>query len=425
MIDWQSLIDASTLSKTEMMQISAYWDARQSTTFRQDVRFFDFEDNGKPFTQVAVVLNPEQPLIFNGKRVVFVASEGGHDNGREFFLDDMSREGAGPWLAKRGVTFIMLCRIGRWNFLTDEPLGSWREVPLEKRMPIFHRGQSAHWGEHEYKVIGAEGVSSVTGSERCRVPRTGSDLEAQMLALTPATVVLGFQRALAGCPEIADRQNILLLYWGFSTGGAFLWPLAKRFAPDGIAGFGMSNFPVALFAMRASKNDHRNLYDASAFRVRERGLKDFEFFSIDASDEDRNRQWSEALRSPRFKSFEDTFMFFNIAALSETIARLWFSEQLPEETRRRGFSELLKTNIDLAFPDASLADVSVLNLTGTRDEIQPPDVVRSISAIVRPYCRKYTNLFLEGLHHSISAEQANLFSSVWLEAIKAGYFARS
>jgi hypothetical protein len=54
-----------------------------------------------------------------------------------------------------------------------------------------------------------------------------------------------------------------------------LWPLAKRFAPDGIAGFGMSNFPVALFAMRASKNDHRNLYDASAFRVRERGLKDF------------------------------------------------------------------------------------------------------------------------------------------------------
>jgi len=422
MVDWRALPDESTLSATEIGEIARRWELREATGFSQSIRFFDFEDNGKPFTQVAVVLAPDRPLVVDGRRVVFVASEGGHDNGREFFSDDLCREGAGPWLAKRGVTFIALCRLGRWNFLSEEPFGSWRDVPLTQRMPIFHRGQNAHWSESEYDVFAADGVSSVTGSEHCRVPKPGSDLEAHVMALTPTTVMRGFQQALAGCPEIADRANVLLLYWGFSTGGAFLWPFARHVVPDGIAGFGMSNYPVALYATRAVKGNHRNLYEKSALRLRERGRADFAYFSGGLSDAEREQQWGEALRSPRFKSFEDTFMFFNVAALSECIARLWFSGSLPEDIRRRGFSDLLKSNLDLAFPDAALSNVRVLNLTGTNDEIQPPDVVRGVSAVVRPHCQTYRNVFLEGLHHSISADQARLFGSVWLEAIDQRYF---
>src|SRR5262245_45629190 len=119
MIDWQALPDESTLSAAAMAEMAARWGKRELTGFRQAVRFLDFEDNGKPFTQVAVVLKPDRPLVVDGRRVVFVASEGGHDNGREFFSDDLCREGAGHWLAKRGVTFIALCRLGRWNFLAN------------------------------------------------------------------------------------------------------------------------------------------------------------------------------------------------------------------------------------------------------------------------------------------------------------------
>ncbi|MEA2982847.1 MAG: hypothetical protein QOF09_4670 [Alphaproteobacteria bacterium] len=422
MIDWQVLANESTLSTAAMAEMADRWDKRELTSFRQEVRFFEFEDNGKPFTQVAVVLTPDRPLVVDGRRVVFVASEGGHDNGREFFSDDLCREGAGPWLAKRGVTFIALCRLGRWNFMANEAFGSWRDVPLERRMPIFHRGQNTYWRESEYDVVPAGEVSSETGSEFCRVPKSGSDLESHMMALTPTTVISGFRNALSGCPEIADRSDVLLLYWGFSTGGAFLWPLAKQVVPDGIAGFGMSNFPVALYATRAAKGNHKNLYEKSGLRLRERGRKDFSFFSSGLSDAERERQWQEALRSPRFKSYEDTFMFFNIAALSEWIARLWFAGDLPDDVRNAGFGELLKRNIDLLFPDEALSSVRVLNLTGTNDEIQSAAVVRGISAVVRPYCRTYKSLFLEGLHHSISAEQARLFGSVWLDAIKSRYF---
>jgi hypothetical protein len=425
MIDWLQLPDEAALTATEMERVAAKWRPRETTSFAQDVRFFDFQSNGKPFTQVAIVLVPATPLVVNGKRVVVVASEGGHDHGREFIRDDLRREGPGPWLAKRGVTFIALTRIGRWNFIGDDPLGSWRNVPLESRMPVFHRGQKQHWPASEYIVTNAEGVSSPTNSQTCRLPRPGSELEAHMMALTPATAVEGFRHALAHCPEIKDRDQILMLYWGFSTGGAILWPLAKRFTPDGIMGFGMSSFPIAHFNTRGSKGDHRWLYDPSAFRLRERGKTDFAIYTVDLSDAERDDQWAEALHSARFKSFEDTFMFFNVAALSESISRLWHSGILPAETRKRGFSELLRENIDLAFPDDSLSSVCALELGGTRDEIQSPANVGIAASVVRPHCRRHKVVILDGLHHSIAADQVPVFGALWLDAIESGYFDRS
>lgn len=414
--------DGAIISAAELERIAARWQGRETGGFRQEVRFFDFESNGKPFTQVAIVLTPDRPLFVNGRKVVMVASEGGHDSGREFVEDDLHREGPGIWLARRGVTFIALTRLGRWNFLADEALGSWRSVPLDRRMPVFHRAQAGHWEAADFTTEGAAGVSSPTGSQACRFPRPGSALEAHMMALTPTTSMTGFERALDGLGILADRANLLLLYWGFSTGGAFLWPFAKKVAPDGIAGFGMATFPVAYYASRGFRGDHRWLYDSSAFRVRERGLSDYAFFSPDLTDEERLPRFQEALRSARFKSFEDTFMFFNVAALTESVTRLWNAPFLPAEIRARGFAALLRENLDLAFPDSSLAPVRVLELSGTRDEILPDEIVRVSAEVVRPYCDRYTAQQLEGLHHSIDAGQTPLFASVWLEAIVSGYF---
>ncbi len=421
-MSWRPFDSGTTIPASDAGEMAARWSGSRLCGFTQEVRYFDFENNGRPFTQVAIVFSPQEPLHIEGRRVVMVASEAGHDNGREFAEDDCRREGPGPWLARRGITFIALCRLGRWNFLTDDPLGSWESIPLDQRMPVFHRGQRQHWPATDYETTGAAGVSSPTGSQFCRFPRKGSELEAQMMALTPTTTIRGFQEALRGCGIVQDRRNILLLYWGFSTGGAFLWPLAKAFAPDGIASFGMAHFPICYFASRAARHDFRWLYDPSTFRLRERGYEDFSFFSRDLPDDERRAQWKEALKSPRFKSFEDTFMFFNVAALTEGISRLWNASFLPPETRDRGFSRLVQENLELCFPDDSLSGINVLELSGTRDEIHPPEVVRLASSVVQPHCKRHLLLFLEGLHHSISADQVPLFASVWLDALHAGYF---
>ena len=425
MLNWQKIEDGTVVDMSVQNKLMEKWRARRSTDFRQEVKFFDFESNGKPFTQVAIVLTPEQPLLVDGRRVVIVSSEGGHDNGIEFIRDYTGKEGAGPWLARRGVTFISLCRLGRWNFLTKEPLGSWIEVPLDQRMPMFHRGQKQHWTADNYTVTGADGVSSPTGSQRCRVAREGSALEQHMMALTPATSIMGFEKALTGCVDLKRRGEMLLFYSGFSTGGPFLWALSKRIPPNGVVGWGTANFPIAYYSSQAFAGQYRWLYDRSTFRVRERGMTDFAFFTGNLTDAERQTQWKEALHSPRFKSHEDTFMFFNVAAQCEALSRLWNAPFLSDEVRKRGFGALVRENLDLAFPDQSLAEVSVLDLFGTGDEILPPaTVARPAASVVRSYCKRYTVALLEGRHHCIDAEHSEAFGSMWLDAIEAGYFHR-
>jgi hypothetical protein len=291
-------------------------------------------------------------------------------------------------------------------------------------MPVFWRGQPSHWDASTFDTIGAEGVSSPTGSTACRVPRKGSPLEAHMMALTPDTSMRGFEAAVRGTPELGGADERLLFYWGFSTGGCYLWAFANRIAPDGVLGYGMTSLPVAYFASRAATGKYDWLYDRSAFRVRERGANDFAFFNASLSEAEREVLWREAQHAPRFKSHEDTLMFFNVAALSETIARLWNADFLPEETRRRGFAALLKDNLDLCFPGEHLRDVSALELFGADDEILPPPSARAAADVMRPYLRKFRQAFLPGMHHSVASDHARAFGSVWLDAIEAGWFAR-
>lgn len=421
-MDWNSFRNGATLSSDELGELRNIWDSAATCPFTTRVRYFDFTSYGKPFTQVAVVLEPEAPLIVNGRRVYFAASEGGHDNGRELIVDYDGEEAIGPWLARRGVTFIVLCRIGRWNFLTEQPLGSWVDIPLDRRVPIYTRSQTSHWGPDQYEIDAAQDISSSTGSLTCRVARRGSELEAYMMAAAPLSVVKGFRLALDELlPQARDKT--LLLYWGFSTGGPYMWALSKHIAPDGVAGYGMTNFPLARFAGASSGGRYSWLYEHSTFRIRERGKPDFLFYSDGMPERDVDRRYAEALHSPRFKSTEDTFMFFNIAALVESLTRLSRADFLPADSRAGGLPQIFHDNVGLCYPDESLKSVNVLELFGTRDEIMlgTPDALVAPS-ITGPYCKRYAVAFLEGLHHCTDAAHSRTFGSVWLDAIHAGYF---
>lgn len=422
-VDWQNLRDQSVISAAQQRAAIGRWRGAARGGFALDLRFFDFESYGKPFTQVAIVLTPDDPLRIDGRRVVVVASEGGNDNGRDFVRDLRGREGIGAFLARRGVTFIALCRVGRWNFLTDKPLGSWIDVPLDRRMPVFHRSQARHWTEDDFEVTGAEGVSSPTGSTACRVPRPGSELEAHMLAATPHTVLTGFRIAVEACVP-REAAAPLTFYWGFSTGGSYMWAFAKRLPPTGILGYGTTALPFTRYSAASAGGNFAWLYDRSTLRVRERGLNDFIFYNKGMPEAERALQYQAALHGPRFKSTEDTFMFFNVAAQAEMLSRLWNAPFLPESVRARGFTALFRENADLAFPDESLREVAALDLYGTEDEVRlTSKVPAAIGAATRPYCRRYTLALLEGRHHCIDAEHAEAFGSLWLDAIAAGYFA--
>jgi hypothetical protein len=424
-VDWPTLRDQSVITLGQQREIIDKWRGEERGGFSLGVRFFDFESYGKPFTQVAIVLTPDRPLLIDGRPIVIAASEGGNDNGRDFIRDLRGNEGIGSWLARRGVTFIALCRLGRWNFLTDKPLGSWIDIPLDQRMPIFHRGQKRHWTPDDYEVVGAEGVSSPTGSLACRVPRAGSALERHMMALTPLSILNGFALAFDACVDPALRRDALTFYWGFSTGGAYMWAFAKRKPPTGVLGYGMTGIPLTRYSIAAAGGNFAWPYDRSTFRVRERGLPDFQFYNRGLSPEERDRQYAAALNSPRFKSSEDTFMFFNVAALSEALAKLWNAPFLPEETRQRGFAALFRENFDLMFPDSSLGDVAALDLYGIEDEVRlTAKAPEAIGAATRPYCRRYTIALLEGQHHCIDSDHAEAFGSLWLDAVSAGYFDR-
>src|SRR5581483_5366949 len=127
LVDWNALVNGSVLSAPLIARATERARPGSDIPFTQQVRYFDFNGHGKQFTQVALVLTPERPMTVDGRSVVLVTSEGGSDNGRGFIRDNAGNEGLGPWLARRGITFIQLCRLGRWNFLTDKPLGSWRD----------------------------------------------------------------------------------------------------------------------------------------------------------------------------------------------------------------------------------------------------------------------------------------------------------
>ena len=420
---WELPPDNGTLGKDAIAGILAGDDYPAASSFRQTVAFVDFSAHGQAFTQVVITLTPDRPRLHNGKRLVVVGAEPGSEYGMDFVSTVEEKEGPGVWLAKRGVTFVALTRVGRWNFLAPGNDGSWERIPIGDRMPIFNRAQQTPWasGEYEVKRSGASGSTSPSVSAIYRFPKKGTALERQMLAATPQVFLEGYRLALD--KAIPDRAGSFVLFWGMSTGGASLYPLAKLYTPDGYLGWGTSSTGLAYVNNRTLAGNFDDIYEHSALRVRERGLDDFEFYTKHVDPQTRARWWKAALKSPRFKSTEDEAMQFGAAALTEHGMRLWRSDFLPASDRAGGLAAFMQAMFEPSYPPAELRTVAILDLNGTSDEALPPATVDANRSVMERYARKYRVGRIEGLHHYLFTQDSiKIVGTTWLRYIDSGFF---
>ena len=420
---WDLPADNATLGRQAIAEILADQEFPETSSYTQRIDFIDFTAHGQPFTQVVITLTPNEPQLRNGKRIVVVGGEPGSEYGMDFISTVEKRDGPAIWLARRGVTFVALTRVGRWNFLAPGSDGSWESVPLQQRMPIFTRTQKIYWASSDYEVK-ASGVAATTtpsASAFYRFPKKGTALEHQMLAATPAVFLAGYRLALE--KAITDRRNAFVLFWGMSTGGAILYPLAKLYPPDGYLGWGTSTTGLAYLNNRARVGNIDDLYEHSALRVRERGLDDFEVYTKHVDAATRAAWWKAALRSPRFKSTEDAAMYLDASALAEQGVRLWQSAFLPAAERTHGFAALMQSMFEPSYPPAELKRVAVLDLNGTEDETLPPATVDANRSVMERYARKYRVGRVDGFHHYLFTQDSiKVVGTLWLRYIDAGYF---
>jgi hypothetical protein len=421
---WDLPGDLATIPDAQVDEILQGKDYPETTEFTRRVDYVDFTANGAQFTQVVMRLDPAKPLLHKGKKIILVATEEGSSSLNGFVMTDEGKEGIGVWLAKRGITFIALNRIGRWNFFAPERSGSWASIPLDDRMPIFSQHQKVYWSKDDYVSQPAGNTSSSSGSEFVRYPKPGTELYRAIVAATPVVIVDGFEHGLRHMMSDDERKDALLLYWGFSTGGAFMWPLAERVKPDGYLNWGSSPPGIAYFygAARAGRWDW--LYDKSALRVRGRGLADFEFYNKRAAPEEKPERWQRTLNEPRFKAAEDSAMFFNIGALAEEAMRLYMSEFIPRERRNLGFQKLFDEILNTALPGPALKDIPIWDMNGTFDEVYPPKWMEDARDMMMPYMGKHRVTRIAGLNHSIVNRQVRVIGPVWLRAIGEGFFDR-
>lgn len=394
----------------------------ETTGFRTTVEFIDFEHHGKPFTQVLTVLRPDQPRLHNGKQILVVAGEGGKDNGNGFIETYEKKPGMAPFLAARGVTVAIAPRLGRWNFFDDG--GSWIDIPLGERMPVFTRHQERYWAPADYTSHASTGQASPTGSDTYRLPVERTALFEHMLAATPDTIVEGYRQGAQRALEIVGgaRDDLLLLYWGFSTGGPFLWALNRHLTADGMLGWGTSNNPMAYLYSRAATNNHDWPYEESCLRVRERGRPDFLFYTRHIPEAQREAWFQESLHAPNFKSIEDAFMHYNIAALTEQTTRLWQSDFLPPAEREAGFAEFVRSITNPCFPAAELRQVAVWEMNGTLDQVIQPAKVDAARKVSEQYCKRYRVARLEGYYHDILHDTCKTVARLWFKVIESGHF---
>jgi pimeloyl-ACP methyl ester carboxylesterase len=418
---WELPPDSGTMGQDIIAAILSANDYPETSGYRQSIDFIDFSAYGQKFTQVVVTLTPDRPRLRNGKKIVVVGGEPGSEYAMDFVRTVEDKDGAAVWLAKRGITFVGPTRVGRWNFLAPTKDGSWESVPLGERMPIFERSQTAHWTEKDYTVKRGPAGGGAASGQVSRYPRPGTLLERQLMAATGNTFIEGYRLALE--KAIPDRQSSLVLFWGMSTGGSTLYPLAKHYTPDGYLGWGTSTTGLAAATGRTRSGNYNGIYEQNAVRVRERGLDDFEYYTKEIDPQTRAKWWQAAQRNPRFKSTEDPPMQFGASALAETALRLWHSDFLPEENRKRGLAAFMHDIFEPSFPPAELKKVPVLDLNGTRDEVLPPATVDANRNVMEPYTKRYRVGRIEGLHHYLFTQNSiKTVVTTWLRYIDSGHF---
>jgi hypothetical protein len=421
---WELPTDGATLGLDAVREIVASPAYAETSTFQQKVEFIDFSSHGQTFTQVVVTLVPDRPRLHRGRKLVVVGAEPGSEWAGDFLQTPEGGEGPGVWLARRGVTFVALTRVGRWNFLSRDGSGSWADIPIDQRMPIFRRDQAAAWTPADYEVKRSAQREATSGdSSVYRMPRPASPLYRQMLAATPLTYLKGYRLAIERAVPAAERTGSMVLFWGMSTGGAFLYPLARLYPPDGYLGWGTSSTGLAYAYRKARQGDFSTPYTPTALRLRERGFDDFSYYTRELDDATRQRWWQAALREPRFKSGEDASMQFNVASLSEVALRLWLSDFLPAEERRPGLAQFMRDMIEPSFPPEQLKQVAILDINGTKDEAIGPKIVDAHREVMEPYARRYRVARVEGMQHYLYRQESiKVVGHLWLHFIESGYF---
>jgi len=421
---WELPPDKATFGKEAIAEVLAGNDYPATSGYTQRVDMIDFDSYGQRYTQVVVTLVPDRPRLHAGKRIVVVGGEPGSEYAMDFIVTPEGKEGPAVWLARRGITFIALTRVGRWNFLARDGSGSWADVPIEQRMPIFNRDQKAYWTQADYEVQETKGKEATSGDSAVyRFPKKDSLLYRQMLAATPVTYLLGYRKAIEHVIPAAERSQVLLLYWGMSTGGAFLYPLARDMRPDGYLGWGTSSTGLAYLYRRAKQGDFSGPYAQTAVRLRERGLDDFTYYTKELDSATRDAWWRQAQKGPRFKSGEDAPMQFNVAALTDVAMRLWMSDWLPPEHRKDGLGAFIGSILEPSFPPAELKRVPILDMNGTLDEAIPPRTVDSHREVMEPAARKFRVLRVQDFHHYLFRQDSiKVVGSLWLRFIDSGYF---
>ncbi len=423
---WTLPADGATMDRETVRAVRAADDTPATTGYQQRVEMIDFENHGQRYTQVVVTLVPDKPRLHQGRRLVVVGAEPGSEYATDFIETPEGKEGPGVWLARRGVTFVALTRVGRWNFLARDGGGSWDGVPIGERMPVFNRQQTAHWTRADYEVQEEKGKAVGSGDSAVyRFPRKGTALYAQMLAATPLTYLKGYQLGIERAVPPAQRKDVFLLYWGMSTGGAFLYPLARTLTPDGYLGWGTSSTGLAYLFRKATQGDTGGPYAKTALRLRERGFDDFMFYTRELDEATRLSWWRQAQRGPRFKSGEDAPMQFNVAALTETAMQLWMSDTLPADERKGGLGAFVQALLAPSFPPPELARVAVLDMNGTLDEAIPPKTVDAHRQVMEPAARKYRVLRVQDMQHYLYTQDSiDVVGKLWLRFIDTGYFDR-
>src|SRR6478752_5258643 len=109
---WDIPADNGTMPRAAIDEILKSSEYPETSGYKQAIDTIDFSANGQNFTQVVVTLTPDKPLLRNGKKLVVVGGEPGSEYAMDFISTVENKEGPAVWLAKRGVTFVALTRVG-------------------------------------------------------------------------------------------------------------------------------------------------------------------------------------------------------------------------------------------------------------------------------------------------------------------------
>src|SRR5260370_25404552 len=81
---WELPADKGVIPEAQVEEILSGKDFPETSGFSKKLEYVDFTANGMQFTQVTMRLDPQKPLLHNGKKIVLVATEEGSSSANGF-----------------------------------------------------------------------------------------------------------------------------------------------------------------------------------------------------------------------------------------------------------------------------------------------------------------------------------------------------